>query len=294
MNLLDEEFSEKKGKDTKRTMRVILICIVLLVICIIGIFIYMMYLQSQNLSVVLNNQQNADVKNLLVIESDGTVYVPVRAISSYLGYSCYNGEYSNKSEDTSKCYVQCEEEAVNLVLNSNKVYKLNLEKQDDNYTYIYMDNPVRAMNGELYISADGMEKVFNTSFQYDTERNVITMYTSTYLLEQYASTILDYGYTELSDNFENNKAVMQDMLVVTDDQYFGVINASDGTEILECKYDDIIYQETTGDFIVCSDSKYGIIGQNRKTKINLTYDSISLMDYDAEIYLVEKDINMES
>ena len=289
MNLLDEDFSEKKGKNTNITMRIILICIVLLVICIIGIFIYMMYLESQNLKVVLNGQQNADVKNLLVIEADGTVYVPVRAISSYLGYNCYNGEYSNKSEDTSKCYVQCEEEAVNLVLNSNKVYKLNLEKQDDNYTYIYMDNPVRAMNGELYISADGMEKVFNTSFQYDTEKNEITMYTSTYLLEQYATTILDYGYTELSDNFENNKAVMQDMLVVTDDKNFGVINASDGTEVLECKYDDIIYQEATGDFIVCSDSKYGIIGQNRKTKVNLTYDSISLMDYDAELYLVEKD-----
>ena len=97
MNLLDEEFSEKKGKDTKRTMRVILICIVLLVICIIGIFIYMMYLESQNLKVVLNGQQNSDVKKLLVIEADGTVYVPVRAISSYLRYRCYNGEDSDKS-----------------------------------------------------------------------------------------------------------------------------------------------------------------------------------------------------
>lgn len=289
MNLLDEEFSEKKGKDTKRTMRVILICIVLLVICIIGIFIYMMYLESQNLKVVLNGQQNSDVKKLLVIEADGTVYVPVRAISSYLGYSCYNGEYSDKSEDTSKCYVQCEGEAANLTLNSNKIYKLNLQEQDNNYTYVYMDKPVKAINGELYITADGMQKVFNTSFQYDTERNVITMYTSTYLLEQYASTILDYGYTELSENFENNKAVVQNMLVVTDDKYFGVINATDGTEVLECKYDDIIYQEATGDFIVCSDDKYGIIGTNKKTKVNLTYDSISLMDYDAGLYLVERD-----
>ena len=288
MNLLDEDFSDKKGKDTKKTIKIIVILIVVIVLCIIGIFAYMMYLESLNLKVLVNGQQNENVKDLIVTEADGTIYVPVRAISSYLGYTSYNGEYSNRSEDSSKCFVQCDGEAANLTLNSNKIYKLNLQNQSDNYTYIYIDKPVRAINGQLYITTDGMEKVFNTTFDYNTESNTMTIYTATYLAQQYATSILDLGYTKLSENFENYKAIVNDMLVVTDDQYYGVINTTDGSEILECKYDGIIYQEATNDFIVLSDEKYGIIGADKRTKIDINYDSIALMDYDAGLYLAER------
>ncbi len=289
MNLLDEDFSDNKESKTKKTIKIVVICIVIVLIAIIGIISYMVYLDSTQLKVVLNGQQNEDVKNLLVTENDGTIYVPVRAISSYLGYNCYNGEYNNKSENTSKSYVQCEGEVANLTLNSNKIYKLNLQNQDDGYTYIYMDKPVIARNGELYITTDGMQKVFNTTFQYDTQRNIISIYTSAYLVEQYNVSVLGFGYTQLSENFENNKAIVRNMLVVTDDQNYGVINATDGSEILECKYDDIEYQESTGNFIVSSNGKYGIIGADKKTKVNINYDDIKLMDYDAELYLVERD-----
>ena len=288
MNLLDENYSSKNENKTKNMMKIIIIFIVLIVIAIIGIVSYMMYLQETTLKVVLINQVNADVKNLLVFESDGTIYVPIRAISSYLGYNCYNGEYSNKSEDNSKCYIQCEGEVANFTLNSNKIYKLNLETNENNYTYLYMDKPVRAINGELYITTDGMQKAFNTTFAYDQNNNIITMNTTPFLISAYTNTILDYGYTKLSENFENDKAVVKNMLVVTDEKNYGVINPIDGTEILECKYDDIIYQESTGDFIVCSDDKYGIIGTDKKTKVNINYDSIELMDYDSGLYLVER------
>ena len=288
MNLLDEDFSNNKNKGTKNIIKIIIVFIVLVVIAIIGIVSYMMYLQGTTLRVILNNQETPDIINLLDFEADGTIYVPIRAISSYLGYNCYNGEYSNKSEDNSKCYIECEGEVANFTLNSNKIYKLNLEANENNYTYIYMDKPVKAINGELYITTDGMQKAFNTTFVYDQNSNVITMNTTPFLISMYANTILDYGYTQLSENFENDKAVVKNMLVVTNDRYYGVINATDGTEILECKYDDIIYQESTGDFIVSSDDKYGIIGTDKKTKVDINYDSIELMDYDSELYLVER------
>lgn len=290
MNLLDEEFTNTNKSDnkTKNIIKIIIILIVLILIAIIGIFSYIVYLESTTLKVVVNNQQNNDVKNLLVFEADGTIYVPIRAIASYLGYNSYNGEYSNKSEDSSKCYIECEGEVANFTLNSNKIYKLNLQNNEDNYTYIYMDKPVKAINGELYITTDGMQKGFNTTFEYNQNNNIITMNTATYLINAYTNAILDYGYTKVSENFENNKAIVKNMLVVTDDKYYGVINIADGTEILECKYDDILYQESTGDFIVLSENKYGIIGADKKTKVNINYDSIELMDYDAGLYLVER------
>lgn len=288
MNLLDEDFTRQKDDKTKKTIKIIVVFMVLIFVAIIGIVAYMSYLKSTTLKLYLNDQSNAAVKKLLIFEEDGTIYVPVRAISSYLGYNCYNGEYLNKSEDASKCYVECTGEVANLSLNSNKIYKLSLSSNTNNYTYIYMDKPVKAINGELYITTDGMQKVFNTYFGYDQNKNVISIYTSDYLIESHNNNILDYGYTKISENFENNKVVTKDMLVVSNDRYYGVINVSDGSEILECKYDDIIYQEATGDFIVCSNQKYGIIGVDKKTTISIVYDSIKLMDYDAGLYLVQK------
>lgn len=288
MNLLDEDFSNNKENKTKNIIKIIIAFIVVIVIAIIGIVSYMMYLQGTVLRVYINGMENADVKNLLVFEDDGTIYVPVRAISSYLGYNSYNGEYSNRSEDNSKCYVETTEEVANLTLNSNKVYKVNLEENTKNYTYVYIDKPVKAINGELYITTDGMQKVFNTTFSYDQGNNTITIYTTPYLISSYANVVLDHGYTRLSETFENEKAVLKNMLVVTNDKYYGVINATDGTEILECKYDKIRYQEVTGDFIVCTDDKYGIIGTDKRTKVDINYNSIELMDYDAGLYLVSR------
>ena len=288
MNLLDEEVSNNKEKKSSNVIKIIIIFIVLIVIAIVGILSYMMYLQGTVLRVYLNDMENAQIKDLLVFEEDGTIYVPVRAISSYLGYKCNSGEYSNRSQDSSRCYVENEDEAANLTLNSNKIYKLNLETKEDNYTYIYMDKPVKAINGELYITTDGMQIAFNTTFVYDQQNNTITMYTTPYLITSYTNRILDYGYTALSETFENEKAILKNMLVVTDDTYYGVINATDGTPILECQYDDILYQETTGDFVVCSNEKYGIIGTDQKTKVAINYDSIDLMDYDAGLYLVSR------
>ena len=288
MNLLDEEVSNNKGNKTKNIIKIIIVFIVLIVMAIIGVLSYMMYLEGSVLRVYVNGMENAEIKNSLVFEEDGTIYVNVRAISTYLGYNSYSGEYSNKSEDNSKCYVETTEEVANLTLNSNKIYKLNLEENSNNYTYIYMDKPVKAINGQLYITTDGMQKAFNSTFFYDQENNTITIYTTPYLITSYTNTILDYGYTKLSEVFENEKAVAKNMLVVSDDRYYGVINASDGTEILECKYDDVRYQESTGDFIVKSGDKYGIIGTDKRTKVSINYDSIELMDYDAGLYLVAR------
>ena len=287
MNLLDEDFETKKKDNTKVITRIIVVLIVVIILIIIGIASYMAYIESTELRLSLDGQVNQEVLDLLVFESDGTIYVPIRAISSYLGYRSYNGSYENRSEDTSRCYIECEGEIVDFTVNSDKIYKLSLSGNGEDYTYIYMDKPVKAIDGQLYITTDGMQKAFNVSFDYNGT-NSITMYTMSYLINGYTNTVLNYGYTGLSENFENNKAVLKNMLVVTDGTYYGVISSVDGTEILECKYNDIVYQELTEDFIVQSNNQYGIIGTDKRTKVDIIYDNITLMDYDAGLYLVQR------
>ncbi len=291
MNLMEESFQNKEEKKKKKTTKIILAAIIIVVIIIISIVAYLMYLQSTIMRITIDGKPMDNLKSLLVFENDGTIYAPIKEIASYLGYESYNGEYSEKSEEKSKCYIQNENEIANFELAQNKIYKLDLTDKDANYEYLYMKNPVKAINGVLYISNEGLEKAFNISFDYNQAKNTINIYTMPYLYQGYASTVLDYGYVELSPEFVNQKSILKDQLIVLKDKdkkKYGVIS-TDGSVILEAKYDNITYLPNTGDFLVENNKKVGILSANRETKVQIIYDSIELMDSDAGLYVAKKD-----
>ena len=185
MNLIDESFEPKKTKDnTKKIAKIILIVMIIILIAIIGLMGAIFYIQNNTLKLYINGSLNEKVKDLMIVEDDGTVYFPIKDIASYLGYKSYNGEYSDKSEDKSKCYVQCDDEVANFTLNSKKIYKLTTTNSNGNYEYCYTDKPVKAINGNLYATADGIEKAFNISFTYDTGAKRVYIYTMPYLIEK--------------------------------------------------------------------------------------------------------------
>ena len=153
MNLIDESFEEKKPDNSKKLVKIIVIVMAILLVAIIGIIVTIVYMKNNTLMLYIDGKQNEKVKEMMVIEDDGTVYFPIKEVASYLGYKSYNGEYSNKSEDTSKCYVECSNEIANFSLNSNKIYKLLTSNKDLNYDYYYTSKPVKAMNGVLYTTS---------------------------------------------------------------------------------------------------------------------------------------------
>lgn len=290
MNLIDESVDYKKKDNSKKIARIILIFIALIIIAIISVLGVLMYIKNKELKLYIDGNVNDKVKNMMEVDDDGTVYFPVKDIASYLGYQSYNGEYTDKSEDASKCYVQNDNEIANFVLNSNKIYKLALENSDGNYNYYYANKPVKAINGKLYISSDALANAFNLSFTYDTDSNRVYIYTMPYLIESYSAKVLDYGYDSISDNFINQKAVLNSMLVVTKNQgkSYAVIDLK-GNAIIEAKYDNIEYLENTGDFLVTSNNKVGIISSKRETKVQLLYDSLELVDSDSGLFIAKKD-----
>ena len=290
MNLIDESVDYKKKDNSKKIARIILIFIALIIIAIISVLGVLMYIKNKELKLYIDGNVNDKVKNMMEVDDDGTVYFPVKDIASYLGYQSYNGEYTDKSEDANKCYVQNDNEIANFVLNSNKIYKLALENSDGNYNYYYANKPVKAINGKLYISSDALANAFNLSFTYDTDSNRVYIYTMPYLIESYSAKVLDYGYDSISDNFINQKAVLNSMLVVTKNQgkSYAVIDLK-GNAIIEAKYDNIEYLENTGDFLVTSNNKVGIISSKRETKVQLLYDSLELVDNDSGLFIAKKD-----
>lgn len=290
MNLIDDRYENKKKDNSKKFSRIILILIAVLLVAIISIFGVIVYIQNKTLKLYIDGSINDKVKEMMVIDNDGTIYFPVKDIASYLGYQSYNGEYTDKSEDASKCYIQNDDEIANFVLNSNKIYKLTLENSDGNYDYYYATKPVKAMNGKLYITSDALENAFNLSFSYNADTNRVYIYTMPYLIQSYQSKVLDYGYEKISDNYTNEKAILNSMLVVTKNQgkIYAVIDTK-GNAVIEAKYDNIEYLPNSGDFLVQSNNKVGVISAKRETKIQLLYDSLELIDSDTGLYIAKKD-----
>ena len=288
MNLIDESFEPRKKDNSKKIARIILVVIAILVIAIIAIFATIVYIQDKTLKLYLDGSLNEKVKEMMVIEDDGTIYFPIKEIAPYLGYQSYNGEYTDKSEEASKCYIEGENQVANFTLNSNKIYKLTTTNNNANYDYYYAKKPVKASNGKLYISSDALENVFDLAFTYNKETKRAYIYTMPYLISSYEAKVLDYGYEKISDDYTNQKAILNNMLVVTKNKSYGVIDVK-GNAVLEAKYDNIEYLPNSGDFLVQSNNKVGTISAKRETKIQLLYDSLELIDSDSGLYIAKKD-----
>ena len=290
MNLIEESFQTKEEKKKKVATKIILVAIIAVVLVIVGIVSYLLYIQSTTLKLTLDGQANEKLKQLLVFEEDGTIDVPIKDVASYLGYDSFNGEYSDKSESQSKCYVQSKEETeiANFSLGSNVIYKLDLTKNNGDYEYAYIKEPVKAINGVLYTTTEGIEEGFNVSFTYDQDANRITIYTLPYLVQFYTPYALDYGYTEISEVFANQKAILDGMLVVSNDKAMGVID-TDGKNLLEAKYDNITYLPSVGDFLVETNRQVGVLAKNGQTKVDIIYNSLTLMDSDAGLYVASRE-----
>lgn len=290
MNLIDESFETEKKDNSKTIAKIIIAIIALLIIFIIGIYIAIIYIQNSELRLYINGSTNEKVKEMMVVESDGEIYFPIRDIATYLGYESYNGEYTAKSEDANKCYIQNSNEVANFVLNSNKIYKLKISNNTSNYESYYASKPVKAINGKLYATTDALENAFNMSFQYDEEKQRIYIYTMPYLIQTYSSKVLNYGYEAISEDFTNQKSVFNNMLVVTKNggKTYAVIDVR-GNAIIEAKYDNIEYLPYSGDFLVTSNNKVGIISSNKETKVQILYDSLELIDNESGLYLAKKD-----
>lgn len=289
MNLIDESFEPKKVDNSKKMTKIILIFMSILIVAIIGIVVAIMYIQENTLKLYINGAVNEKVKEMMV-EENGTIYFPIKEISSYLGYQSFNGEYTEKSEEASKCYIQSEDEIANFALNSNTIYKLEISDSTANYDYFNASKPVKAINGKLYASIDAIENAFNVTFTNDVENKKIYFYTMPYLIDFYSSKVLDYGYEVISDEYVNKKTILNDMLVVVKEQgkSYAVIDTK-GNAVIEPKYSNIEYLPNSGDFLVTSNNKVGVISSKRETKIQLLYDGLELIDSNTGLFLASRD-----
>lgn len=282
-------YDENKINNNKKIANIVLIFIILIFIAIISILLIIITLKNNIFIAKIDGKQNDNLKSLLILEENNSkVYIPIKKIAGFLGYSSYNGDYKEPSEDVSKCYVKSENEVASFSLNSDIIYKI-IPNTDSNYEYFQIDEPVKAINGELYTTIDGIEKAFNVAILYNLKQKEFEIYTINHLSTTYSNNVINYGYTGIDEDFNNKKAILDNMLVVKQNEKYGVISSSTGEIILEAKYDKIKYIRQTSDFLVTSNNKVGIMSKEKETKVSLIYDDIELIDYDSNLYIIKKD-----
>lgn len=288
MNLVGEQFVQNKPDKSKKLKTIILVLIVVLLIAIVSIITVLTLLKEEKLIVTLNGQVNNDIKNILIFEDDKTIYIPVRDIANFFEYESYNGDYINRSEDVDKCYVETNEEIAVFELGANKIEKIDANTKE--ITYFYVDKPIKMIDGKLCTTPDGIEKAYNVNFKYLEKNKKIVIETMQYLMEQYTSPLIEIGFSDVSQEFNDQKAILNDLVIVKDNKnQYGIYNLENDKLILETKYSEISYIPFTGDFLVKINNKIGIKNNSGKDKIKVQYDKIELINQDLKMYVVKKD-----
>ena len=290
MDLFEDDLLEEKKK-VKKIGTGIIIAAVIVVILIIGVVAALSYYQSKQLGMYVDGMGFGLSSSTVIVEESGKIYISIKDVSDAFGYKYYNGTYGTASEDTKKGFVQtkADEEVASFEMNSKKIYKilLNDNARNNEYDYLYIDEPVRYVNGNLYTTLDGIKRIFNVDISYDQNTNKISAYTLAYLDQYYTTNIASFGYNQIDERFYNLKTIPNGMIVVKNDSgKYGVIDTQ-GKEIIGAKYSEITYIEATNEFLVENNDKVGMVNNLGRTRIALEYDDLKLLDNDSGLYIAK-------
>ena len=166
----------------------------------------------------------------------------------------------------------------------SKVYTNSSEEYKD-YT---MSKPAKRIGEDIYVTLDGIKTACNVSIGYDAEKYTMNVGTLEYNYEIYNTWAQQNGYQQVSNDFENAKAILYDRVVVKNaDGRYGVIN-SKNEEVIGTRYSNIEFDEYTQEFTITNNyGKMGIDFINGETKINVNYDEIKSIQKENELYLVK-------
>lgn len=295
MDLYEESqfINNNNNTNDKKLMITISVLLIILLFIALGIIFAIKYLNKQELKLYIDGKKNSFSSSTFIVENED-VYVSIDDIAQKVGYAPNNGEYKRKfEEDTTKRYLDNKYETASYILDSKVMYKKLTENSSEayksDYEYYDLNKPVREINGKLYVELKDLEQGCNLATSYDSENHKITIYTLPYLVQTYTGQVADAVTTDEKLSFENQKAILYNMIVVKDDSDKYGVNDLSGKTIIGKKYKEIIFIEGTQEFVVVTDeNKVGIINKKAETQIEPEYSSIRLIDDKEGIYVVSK------
>ena len=287
-------WTSEEIKPTKKSMETstkILIAIIACVVMIITLILFLLLNIKTNtfdLSIDAKTKKNYDI-NKLISKIDDVTYINIEEFAKLVGYEYHGGEYKAFTIEEGKCYVQGNEETATFYANDNKVCKLPVNLLQEDYREYEIDNTIKIKNNKMYAPIEAISLAFNVSIGEDI--NSMTIYTLDYLVKYYNNKVIGQGYSDITEqSFENKKAILYGYLIVNKEKgLYKIIDDTNSKEIVPDKYKAIEFSENTQEFLVTNSlGQVGIINLDGTTKIEPTYDSISVLDKNAGLYLIQK------
>ena len=286
MNLLENDEAVRRSKNSKRLMIIISVLIVLLIVVCVVILYMMSEIQKNTMKFSVDGKSATYDESMFSIEGD-KVYVAIKKFGELMGYTAYNGDYkdSKYTETTTDCYLSSTDEVASFSLNSNTIYKKVPTNED--YEYFELSEPVKLIDGELFVIEEGIEIGTNCLIQYNAANNQISVVSLDYLSDYYATEFPNSAVANDNVDFNNKKALRYDLVVVRDaNNYYGVYSA-DNREIIGAKYTSIQFKEDSQEFTVrTEEGRMGILSNDGTTKIEPNYTEIKQISRDLNYYLV--------
>ena len=104
MNYAGQQYEEKDVK-LKKVIKISIILALIALFIVLGVYMYVYYLELQNLRLSVDSQRTAITEQTFIIdETTGTVYVAIDEFAKIVGYEFYQGEYGKYTE--TKKYIE--------------------------------------------------------------------------------------------------------------------------------------------------------------------------------------------
>lgn len=299
MDLLGQEYNnapKPKSKGKKVVLNLLIVSIILLVVVIALIYL-LKGSQPKKASLYVNNESKTVISGLIINdEASGKKYVSLKDVASLIGYEYQNGEYLQYEESKTKGYLENSNQIIGFELGKNKIYK-TVPNTEVEFEYYEIKNPIIQNNDKLYIALEDFDTTCDAVITYSDEKDQTVICTTDYLADEYEKKVVEQGvYKSVNKDFENQKAIIYNMLIVAkseekdndNNNKYGVITTS-MQQVITPKYKEIKYNEYTGNFIVAaSNGKYGVISKvGQEVIVEVKYDSVRIVNYDPLMYEVK-------
>lgn len=286
----DDEIKKKGSNITSKILLAIIGCIILIIAIIIMILANSTTKATYTISVDGVAVNTVSISNLLDVVDDAT-YVNIKEFAKLVGYEYHEGEYKAYAIEDNKCYVQGTDETASFYVDTNKVYKLPVNLISEDYReYTVQSNIIKNEQGGIYAPIDAIALAFNVDIT--EQNNGLVILTLDYLVSVYDTKTIKWGYTGMkTQSFENKKAILYDCLIVKKEEgLYKIIDKQNTKEIVSDKYSAIEFSENTKEFFVTNSlNQVGIINLDGTIKIEPVYETISVLDKESDLYLIEKD-----
>ena len=312
MNLEESDRFAENQKKREGKRKIVLVSIVLcaiLVALLVFLIMLIKYEDSLQLKLFVDGNQKRISSTLFINEND-IDYVNIKEFSEMLGYTYTKGEYQKYNENEDSCYINNNLEVVAITADSDSFTKyievkpgaseltaegpygieIQVKSQNGKFNVFFIDEPVRLIDGMLYMPFDMLQDVYNVSVNTSVQ-NRIRIYTLPALFQNAVKMAGQLGYTTISGIYENIRAIPYNLIVVGKDNKYGVVDISqNGKEILSVKYENLEFIQNSEEFFMSAGSTVGLLDRNGKTIIKpMEYDEISILDEVKQLYLVKKD-----